>query len=77
MIRSIFEDYLDIARDTPTRTSFGSDPHCWITLVWVAILCHLSEEKILSKTIKYHPIVLGAYSQWLVSKSEKEKVPQG
>ena len=66
--RSIFEDYLDPNRDTSIRTYFGSDPHRRSTLVWVMILCHLYQEK-----IKYHPIVVGAYTQWLVSNSGRNE----
>ena len=33
------------------------------------ILCQFSEENMLSKTIKNHPIVVGDYDQWLVSNS--------
>ena len=73
VIRSIFEDYLAPYRDTPTCTSCGSDTHCWSTLVWVLIRCHLSEENMLSKIIKDHPIVVGAYAQWLVSNSERKE----
>ena len=46
-IRSIFEYYMAPARDTPTRTSFGSDPHLCSTLVWGVIQCHLAEENTL------------------------------
>ena len=46
VIRSIFEGYLAPARDTPTRTSFVSDPHRRSTLVWGVIRCYLSEENI-------------------------------
>ena len=63
VIISIFEDYLDPARGTPTRTSFGSDPHFQSTLVWGVIFFHLAEERMLSKTIKDHPIVVGAYDR--------------
>ena len=47
VIRSIFEDYLDPDRATPTCTSFGSDPHRRSTLVWGVILYHLSEENMI------------------------------
>ena len=60
-IRSIFEYYMAPARATPTRTSFGSDPHRRSTLVWGVIRYHLAEEKMLRK-IKDHPIVVGAYN---------------
>ena len=41
--------------------------------MWGMILCHLAEENILSKTIKDHPIVVGAYAQWLVSNSGRKE----
>ena len=72
VIRSIFEDYLAPARATPTRTSFGSDPHRRSTLVWGVIRYHLAEEKMLRK-IKDHPIVVGAYAQWLLINSVRKK----
>ena len=43
VIRSIFEDYLDPARSNPTRTSSGSDPHFWSTLVWGVIIFNIAE----------------------------------
>ena len=46
-IRLIFGEYLDPARTTPTRTSFGSYPHRRITLVSDVICYHLAEENIL------------------------------
>ena len=67
VIMSIFEDYLALSRATPTCHSFGSYPHLRSTLVWGMIRYHLSEENMLSKTIKDTPIVVGAYAQWLVS----------
>ena len=73
MIRSIFEDYLEPASNNPTRTSFGSDPHLRITLVWGVIFCHLAELKILSKSIKYPHIVVGAYSWCLVGNSGRKE----
>ena len=47
VIRSIFEEYMAPYRATPTRTSFGSYPHCWSTMVWGVIRCHIYEENIL------------------------------
>ena len=47
VIRSIFEDYLAPSRATPTRTSFGSEPHRRNTLMWGVICCHIAEEKML------------------------------
>ena len=69
VIRSIFENYLAPDRGNPTYTSFESGPHWRITLVSGVILCQLSEENMLSKSIKNHPIVVGEYDQWLVSNS--------
>ena len=73
VIRSIFEDYLDPYRANPTRTYFGSDPHLRITLVWGVIFSHLVEDKMLSKNIKYHTIVVGDYDKWLVSNSDRNE----
>ena len=74
VIRLIFEDHLDQARATPTRTTFGSDPHRQSTLVWGVIFCNLAEEYIPSKKIKYRPILVGAYAQWLFINSGKKEV---
>ena len=41
--------------------------------MWGVILCHLVEEKILSKTIKDHPISVGAYIMGFVSNSGKNE----
>ena len=73
VIRSIFEDFLDPARATPTCTSFRSYPHLRKTLVWGVIRCHLAEKNMPFKNIKYHPIVVGAYAQWLVSNSSRKE----
>ena len=40
--------------------------------MWGLIRCHLDEEKIISKTIKYHPILVDAYAQWLVINSGRK-----
>ena len=34
---------------------------------------YLAFNKVLAKSTKDHPIVVGAYNQWLVSKSEKKE----
>ena len=73
VIRSIFEYYLEPDRDTPMRTSFGSDPHRRGTLVWGLIFFHLAEENMLSKTIKNHSIVVGVHDQCFVSNSSKKE----
>ena len=59
VIISIFDDYLASARYNQTCTSFGSYTHLWSNLVWDVVHCHIDEEKMLSKTIKDHPIVVG------------------
>ena len=41
--------------------------------MWGVIFCHIDENKMLSKTIKYHPIVVGAYAKWLVSNSSRKE----
>ena len=63
LIRSIFEDYLDPTRATITHISFGSYPHLRDTLVWGVIFYHIYEDNILSKIIKYHPILVFDYDQ--------------
>ena len=67
MIRSIFEDYLAPASSTAAKTSFQSDYQRQSTLIWGVIKVHLVAKKMLAKSIKDHPIVVGSYTQWIVS----------
>ena len=68
-IRSKFEYYLAPACSTTSKTSFDSDYQLRITLIWGVIKGHIAANKMLAKYIKDHPIVVGAYAQWLVSNS--------
>ena len=69
VMRSIFEDYLAPARATPITTSFESDLFRKCTMLWGDIKSHLAVCAMLKQGIKDHPIVVGAYAQWLVSNS--------
>ena len=73
VMRSIFEDYLSPARATPTTTTFESDLFRKCTLLWGVIKSHLAAASMLKKGIKDHPIVVGAYAQWLVSNSGRRE----
>ena len=67
VIRSIFEYYLSLARSTAAKASFDSDSQHHSTLSWGVIKVHLAADKMLEKSIKDHPIVVGDYAQWIVS----------
>ena len=41
--------------------------------MWGVIRCHIDEEKIISKTIKDQPILVGAYAKWFVSNSGRKE----
>ena len=73
VMRSIFEDYLSPARATPTTTTFESDLFRKCTMLWGVIKSHLAAAAMLKKGIKDHPIVVGAYAQWLVSNSGRRE----
>ena len=73
VMRSIFEDYLAPARATPTTTSFESDLFRKCTMLWGVIKSHLAVSTMLKRGIKDHPIVVGAYAQWLVSNSGRKE----
>ena len=73
VIRSVFEDFLSPARSTASKNSFDSDYQRRSTLIWEVIKGHLTADKILEKFIKDHPVVVGAYAQWLVSKSVRKE----
>ena len=66
---SIFEDYLSPAQATHTTTTFESDLFRKCTMFWGVIKSHLATTSMLKKGIKDHPIMVGAYAQWLVSNS--------
>ena len=42
-------------------------------LIWGVIKGHIAANKMLEKSIKDHPIVVGDYSQWLVSNSGRKE----
>ena len=71
--RSIFEDYLTPERLTVTKTSYESQLHQASVLIWGSIRCFLASDRMLQKGFKDHPIVVGAYSQWLVSNSGRKE----
>ena len=73
VIRYIFEDYLDQACSTAAKISFGSDSWRRSTLIWGVIKGHLSANKMMAKSIKDHPIVVGDYDRWIVSNSGRKE----
>mmetsp|Transcript_20683 Transcript_20683/g.30304 ORF Transcript_20683/g.30304 Transcript_20683/m.30304 type:complete len:733 (-) Transcript_20683:5335-7533(-) len=71
--RSIFEDYLAPERLTATKTTYESPLHQSSVLMWGSVRCFLAADRMLQKGFKDHPIVVGAYSQWLVSNSGRKE----
>jgi hypothetical protein len=73
VVKSIFEEYFAPARLTPTKTTFTSHAHQASALLWGVLQSHLAAKDMSKKTIKDHPIVVGAYAQWLVSHSGRKE----
>ena len=73
VIRSSFKDYPDLECSAAAKTSFDSDYQLRSTLIWRLIKGHLAADKILVKSIKDHPIAVGAYAQCLVSNSIRKE----
>ena len=57
----------------PQKTSFDSYYQRLSTLIWGAIKVHIDANNMLEKPIKDHPIAVGYYAQWIVSKSGRKE----
>ena len=73
VMRAIFEDYFAPARATPTRTRYRTHNHQASVILWGTIKTHVAAVSINERGIKDHPIVVGAYAQWLVSHSGRRE----
>ena len=73
VIRCVFEDYLAPKRLTPTKTKYSSSLHQASVLIWGSVRCYLAADKMLQRGFKDHPVVVGAYSTWLVSNSGRKE----
>ena len=45
-------------------------------MIWGSIHCFIAAESMLEKGFRDHPIVVGAYSQWLVSNSGRKEAQE-
>ena len=45
-------------------------------MIWGTIRCFIAAEAMLEKGFRDHPIVVGAYSQWLVSNSGRKEAQE-
>ena len=73
VMRAIFEDYFAPAHATPTRTRYRGHNHQASVILWGTIKTHVAAVSINDRGIKDHPIVVGAYAQWLVSHSGRRE----
>ena len=66
VLKSIFEDFLSVNRGL-TRGGTGKDRAA--NYIWATLLTYHSMSDLVDKGFKNHPVVVGAYSQWLVANS--------
>ena len=62
-----------MARYTSAKTSFDSYSQRRRNLIWGVIKGHIAANKMLEKSIKDHPIVVGDYAQWILSNSRRKE----
>ncbi len=72
VMRSIFEEGLAPARVTPTSSKFKDPLEQTSVMIWGVIRTHMATRAIIKKGFKDHPVVVGAYAQWLVSNPVKK-----
>ena len=72
VMRSIFEEGLAPHRITPVASKFKDPLEKMSVMIWGVIRSHMATKAILKKGFKDHPVVVGAYAQWLVSNSGKK-----
>ena len=70
VMSAIFEDYFAPAHATPTCTRYRGH-NC--VILWGTIKTHVAAVSINERGIKDHPIVVGAYAQWLVRHSGRRE----
>ena len=72
VMRSVFEEGLAPHRITPVASKFKDPLEKASVMIWGVLRSHMATKAILKKGFKDHPVVVGAYAQWLVSNSGKK-----
>ena len=72
VMRSVFEEGLAPHRITPTSSKFKDPLEQTSVMIWGVIRTHIATKAMLKRGFKDHPVVVGAYAQWLVSNSGKK-----
>ena len=69
VLKEIFEEYLAPARSTGTDAGFADKSHEASVMIWGAAKTDIASCKMSDKGIRNHPVVVGAYAQWMVGNS--------
>ena len=69
VLKEIFEEYLAPARSTGTDAGFSDKSHEASVMIWGAAKTDIAACKMADKGIRNHPVVVGAYAQWMVGNS--------
>ena len=72
VMRSVFEEGLAPHRITPTASKFKDPLEQTSVMIWGVIRTHMATKAMIKRGFKDHPVVVGAYAQWLVSNSGKK-----
>ena len=70
VIRTIFEDFMSVNRGLARG---GSGKGRALNYIWSTLLTYQSMSDLVDKGFKNHPVVVGAYSQWLVANSGRKE----
>jgi hypothetical protein len=73
VVRAIFEEYLAPMRSTPINSGFRDSGTESSTMIWGAAKTNAGVEQLLKQSLKDHPIVQGAFTQWLVGHSGRKE----
>ena len=69
VLKEIFEEYLAPARSTGTDAGFVDKSDKASVIIWGAAKTDIAACKMSDKGIRNHPVVVGAYAQWMVGNS--------
>jgi hypothetical protein len=69
VLKEIFEDYLSPARTTGIDGGFTDRTQQSSVMIWGAAKTDVAVVKMMDSGIRNHPVVVGAYAQWMVSNS--------
>jgi hypothetical protein len=72
VMRAVFEECLAPHRITPTSSKFKDPLEQTSVMIWGVIRTHIATKAMVKRGFKDHPVVVGAYAQWLVSNSGKK-----